>query len=435
MRAEPGPIWIGQVELGRTLPPSGAARDRRPDDVRLHGQVLGFVSLPLHAGEISRQTVTDAVRTQLAAALARHLQADWLPGGDGPAWTSRQAWKACRLRSRAGSAPRLSVVVCTRNRPEMLATCLASLLGLEYGPFEVVVVDNAPSTGASLDCFARMVGGDARFRYVREAAPGLSRARNRGMAEATAPYVAFTDDDVQVDRWWLHGIAAGFARDHTAACVTGLVSPAELDQSEQRYFDRRFSWARRIDPGVYSMASRDGLSSLYPYSAGHLGTGANFAVDRALMTSIGGFDEALGAGSPARGGEDLDAFVRILRAGRSVVYEPSAIVWHVHRGDPRALKRQLFAYGEGLTAFLTKHLVATGTAREILRRAPEGARQALRMWSSAAINGRAPAVLVLTEVSGMVAGPLAYAWGRGRLGRGRLGRGQSWPRARWCARR
>jgi len=318
----------------------------------------------------------------------------------------------------------MSVIVCTRDRPAMLARCLDQLQKLEYAPFEVVVVDNAPSTEESRSCFDRMVGDDARFRYVREVRPGLSKARNRGMAEAAARLVAFTDDDVQVDPWWLQGIVAGFAGDEAAGCVTGLVPPAELDHPAQQYFDRRFSWSRRTEPRVYSLSSRECTSSLFPYSAGLFGTGANFAVDRDLMVGLGGFDEALGAGSPAGGGEELDAFVRILQAGRSVVYEPSAVVWHVHRADPRALRRQLFSYGEGLTAFLTKYLVDWTTTRDILHRLPDGGRQLLRMWSPAALGGRAPAGLILVEALGMAAGPLAYLRGSSAPG----GRARRRPR-------
>ena len=257
-----------------------------------------------------------------------------------------------------------------------------------------------------------MVGDDVRFRYVHEPVPGLSRARNRGLTNTNAPYVAFTDDDVQVDPCWLEHIRAGFGRDPRVGCVTGLVPPAELDHPAQRYFDRRFSWGRDLEPHVYSLADRRGMSSLFPYSAGIFGTGANFAVDRTLLQDLGGFEEALGAGSPAGGGEELDAFVRILRAGRSLAYQPSAIVWHYHRSDSRELRGQLFRYGAGLTAFVTKYLCDSRTSWEVLVRVPTGIRQISHMWSPAAIGSRAPVAFVLAELAGMVAGPLAY--GRGR---------------------
>jgi hypothetical protein len=195
------------------------------------------------------------------------------------------------------------------------------------------------------------------------------------------------------------------------------VPPAQLDHPAQLYFDRRFSWASHMEPRVYDMTNGRDQSVLYPYSAGIFGTGANFAVNRDLLQSLGGFDEALGAGSPAGGGEDLDAFVRVLRADRSLVYEPSAIVWHVHRSGSRAQRRQLFYYGVGLTAFLSKYVVDPRTTWEMLTLLPAGARRIKGLWNETEIAGRAPPVLVVAEALGMAAGPLAYLRGRRRLRR------------------
>jgi GT2 family glycosyltransferase len=417
------PVWMAQVDLDRGLLPRAVSRARRPDDgaarilVRLHRDVLGFVTVALTQDDLTADALLYAVRAELAAPLARHLAVDGLSLAEAVGDEPSHRRGRCHSHTGAGPDIPISVVVCTRDRDESLAACLKILQQLHDGPFEVVVVDNAPTSTATFDCFQRMVGDDGRFRYVEEPVPGLSRARNRGLAEARSPYVAFTDDDVQVDPDWLQGIAGGFSRDALVGCVTGLVPPAELDDAAQQYFDRRFSWCTRLEPRVYSLADQRGLSPLYPYSAGLFGTGANFAVDRDLLVGLGGFDEALGAGSPAGGGEELDVFVRVLRAGRTLAYEPSAVVWHHHRSDPGALRGQLFRYGAGLTAFLSKYVRDRGTTADILARVPEGARLIWHMWSPAAIGRRAPARLVLTELAGMLAGPAAYARGRHRLRR------------------
>src|SRR5437764_8670181 len=73
------------------------------------------------------------------------------------------------------SAPSVSVVVCTRNRPDQLQLCLESLLQLSTKPAEILVVDNAPS-----DERTRRVCERLPVRYVLEPLPGQSRARNRG---------------------------------------------------------------------------------------------------------------------------------------------------------------------------------------------------------------------------------------------------------------
>lgn len=398
MRAPAGPVWVAEVDLDRSLSPEGICRPPSTDDaasrilVRRRGEVVGFVTVIGPAPDA--QAVAAAVTAQLGVR-------DF-----GPAPSS----------GHCEPLP-LSVVVCTRDRPEMLAMCLKTLQDLQYPAYEVVVVDNAPSTPASAECFDRLVGDDPRFRYVLEPVPGLSRARNRGLAEATAAHVAFTDDDAQVDPSLLGAIAAGFEREPSAGCVTGLVPAAALDHPAQQYFDRRYSWASRLDRRVYRLAGGDS-SPLYPYSAGLFGTGANFAVDRELVLDLGGFDEALGAGSPAGGGEELDVFVRVLRAGRPLVYEPSAVVWHVHRDDARSARRQLFAYGAGLTAFLTKYLLDRRTTADIVTRVAPGARRIWSMWREVGLEGRPPLRLVAAEAAGMATGPATYLWGRRRLRRG-----------------
>src|SRR5215217_5077723 len=110
-------------------------------------------------------------------------------------------------------------------------------------------------------------GVDARVRYVRELRPGLSCARNRGLGEALGELVAFTDDDVVVDPGWLDGVVRGFDRSQSVACVTGLVPSARLDTAEQRYFDRRVSWALGCTPRRYDRHPDPQASPLHPYTA------------------------------------------------------------------------------------------------------------------------------------------------------------------------
>ncbi|PRC62799.1 glycosyl transferase family 2, partial [Mycobacterium sp. ITM-2017-0098] len=68
-----------------------------------------------------------------------------------------------------------------------------------------------------------------------EPRPGLSRARNTGLSAATGEVVAFTDDDVVVDRHWLSAIARGFSRGPAVSCVSGIVAAAELRTPAQAY--------------------------------------------------------------------------------------------------------------------------------------------------------------------------------------------------------
>jgi hypothetical protein len=80
------------------------------------------------------------------------------------------------------------------------------------------------------------------------------------------------------------------------------------------------------------------------------------AFRRGELVAAGGFDTALGAGSPTGGGEDIWALSTAILRGGHVVYEPRSLCWHEHRRDGDALRGQVFGYGVGLGAILTKAL-------------------------------------------------------------------------------
>jgi len=104
-------------------------------------------------------------------------------------------------------------------------------------------------------------------------------------------------------------------------------------------------------------------------------------------------------------------FVRVLRAGRAIVYQPAAVVWHHHRADRPELLRQMFGYGTGLSAYLTKCLRRRDTRTDVLRRMPAGARRiaAIRSATSARLGtARAPRGAWSRELIGFAAGPLLY---------------------------
>ena len=75
------------------------------------------------------------------------------------------------------------------------------------------------------------------------------------------------------------------------------------------------------------------------------------AFRRAALDRIGGFDVALGAGTPTGGGEDTLAITLVMLCGYEVAYEPVALMWHHHRQDMASLNKQLHGYSVGLTAF------------------------------------------------------------------------------------
>lgn len=409
------PTWVAEMEIGGTVrltgiiwpEPQQGHREARVL-TRLHGTPLGFVSFPTRGGSKLVEHAMAAAEEQLGPVLSSSRSAREHSGRVGASFSLEEHSEVAVHSERQSP---ITVVVCTRDRPDHLKSCLPRLMALSYDRYEVLVVDNAPSDGATHDQFTRSVGADPRFRYVVEPLPGLSRARNRGLHEARHTIVAFTDDDALVDTKWLSAIASGFARNSNVACVTGLVAAAELDTAAQHYFDRHSGWGRRLEPRLFDIDAHRDPAPWYPFSPGICGAGANFAVDRRFITAIGGFDPLLGAGAPGKGGEDLDIFLRIILRGRSIAYEPGALVWHVHRATDVELAGQLFSWGAGCAAYVVKQVLERDTRAELLRRTPKLAAHIARLWSSAAMDdqtavGGAPFSAV--ELRGMAAGTLAY---------------------------
>jgi hypothetical protein len=95
--------------------------------------------------------------------------------------------------------PPATVVICTRERPDDLRRALKAVAALDPAPAEVLVIDNAPATPRTLE----VVQSFPSCRYVREDRRGLDAARNRALAEAGSPVVAFTDDDAAPEPGWL----------------------------------------------------------------------------------------------------------------------------------------------------------------------------------------------------------------------------------------
>ncbi|MER7480475.1 glycosyltransferase [Streptomyces sp. NPDC126510] len=285
-----------------------------------------------------------------------------------------------------GEPPFTSVVVATRERAGQLARALDSLLAQEHPRFEIVVVDNAPVTSETRELVERKYA--ERVRYVCEPVPGLAAAHNAGLDRVRGEVVAFTDDDVVADPRWLTELTAPFAADPGLGCSTGLILPARLTTPAQVLLESHGGFAKGFTPRTYDPAHPPGDEPLFPFTAGRFGSGANMAFRTAVLRSVGGFDPATGAGTAARGGDDLYGFVRVLAQGHRLRYTPYALVWHHHRETWRDLETQAYGYGAGLTAYLTAVLVnRPALLPAFLARLPRGLAHARTLTAVRATDG------------------------------------------------
>jgi GT2 family glycosyltransferase len=294
-------------------------------------------------------------------------------------------------------------------RIDALHRCLRSLTSVPGDDLEILVVDNRPAAGTyELVCSWR--ARDRRIRYLAERRRGSSNARNRGVAETGAEFVVFTDDDVVLEPTWLAWLLAPFA-DANVTAVTGMVLPLELETVAQKQFEQYGGFCKGFERRAYDLdANRAANRLLYPYWGGLFGAGNSMAFRRDWLVASGGFDPALGGGTPAQAGEDIEAMSRAILGGGRLVYEPRSQCWHEHRRDDGGLRAQLFGYGVGLTATLTKALMhdsrfPAAAVRSLPIAFATHRRHARRSVPAA---GLAPE-LARIERLGMMRGPVMYA--------------------------
>ena len=428
------PTATGPLDLDSALQPFAArASAGRPYGsalllVRLHGQPLGVIRVPLSAGRITADELAEHVAGALADDIRRHADrhgclrvegslTDALGVGLGAA-------SGCPAAARPDTWPRVTVIVPTAGRPEDLRACLTGLRALSYPDFEILVADNRPGDGRTRAVVDEIVAEDPRVRYVAEAMPGSSVARNRGVAVTDTPIVAFTDDDVTVDPLWLSWLVEPFLSDPAVDATTGLVMPASMETPAQAWFEAYSGFGKGFERRAFDLDEhRPSGHLLYPYWGGVFGSGNSMAFRRERLAAMGGFDPSLGAGSPALAGSDVEAMSRVVLNGGRLIYEPRSVCWHDHRRDEGGLQRQLYNYGVGFTAILTKWVLrrpalvlsiaggVAATLRSAMTRGDDATpRELSRLGTQFAMNAE-QATLGL-QVRGYLAGPWKYVRSR-----------------------
>jgi glycosyltransferase involved in cell wall biosynthesis/GT2 family glycosyltransferase len=422
------PIRMAEVEIGERLPriEGGAGESGIPYQtaqclIRLHGTPLGFVLAQLPIKGLEPQELADLIWRDLRGKIELHLEADGIPAPVQleAAGLPTSGAPSCRaeMEEFLRRAPFASIVIPTRNRPDSVAKTVEKIASSNYphDRYEVIVVDNGSGSDTIVELADVDPGGGVSVRVVHEAVPGSSNARNRGVEEANGEIVVFADDDVDVDVDWLATMVRSFDRDEQVGGVGGLTMPNELETPAQVWFEGFGSFMRGFERRVYDLANPPSDRPLFPFTVGDFGSGQNCACRRDVLKGLGGFDPTLGPGTLAYDGEDVEAMLRILLAGKKVVYEPAAMVRHEHQRDYAQFRRRVWGYGVGLTACLTKTLIENPRLLpRLTRKLPRGLAYALSPRSAKNENKQVdyPAKLSRLELWGMAYGPIAYARSR-----------------------
>lgn len=248
-----------------------------------------------------------------------------------------EATASHRPESRGAAAdPHFSLIVGTYMRSTEMEPMLRSLLAQTDLGFELIVVDQNPDDRL-VPLLSPLREAGVTVKHLRLARPGLSSARNVGLAHAQGAIVAFPDDDCWYEPHVIERARAFFADTPDA---DGLLARwVEYDPDRRR---------------------EEGPLSVEAWRRFQGGTAVSFALFFRIgrVRAVGGFCEDLGVGRYFGAGEEDDLILRLLAAGCRIEHRSGIHIHHFHAAAPQLSARQLRrnrSYGRGTGAVLAKN--------------------------------------------------------------------------------
>jgi succinoglycan biosynthesis protein ExoM len=224
----------------------------------------------------------------------------------------------------------ISIIIPTYLRPDWVTRAVTSCLaqqGVEVA-FEILVIDNDPAGSARPVVEAMAQNSAVPIRYIAESRPGISHARNTGIANAAGRYIAWLDDDEEAEPGWL---AAFIATMHSSAADV-VVGPCYPRLPEANAYPRRiYTRDAKVPTGtrLYNWSKLNGL----------------FDKQRCFGGTAESFDAWLGLA----GGGDTLFFRQLIRSGCKIIWCAEAAIWETippERLLPRYVLRRRFHHGQ-----------------------------------------------------------------------------------------
>src|SRR5438067_2160675 len=269
-------------------------------------------------------------------AIADHCKRNGMPGQVVPCPENTESHRV--IHALPESAPLVTIIIPTRDRPELLKRCVESIRArTEYSPFEIIIVDNGSIEPETVTFFRAIE--QQNVRVIAESGPfNYSRLNNRAAAKACGDILVFLNNDTEIDDpGWLTEMISHAARAEAGAVGARLWYPDGTLQHGGVILGlggvagHAFPNIPRGHPGYFNRAMLQQNCSAV--------TGACMAVRKIVFKELGGFDEVnLGVTF-----NDIDFCLRLTQRGYRIVWTPYANLVHYEsasRGHQRTREEQ-----------------------------------------------------------------------------------------------
>lgn len=215
----------------------------------------------------------------------------------------------------------ISVIICTYNRSASLKRTLEHIQDMiipNNVNWELLIVDNnsIDDTHLVVDIFRKTT--NINCKYIFEKNQGLSFARNSGITQSEGEIIAFTDDDVIVDKSWIKNIYDAFQRNPNIACIGGKILPVWESPCPEWLKGKLLDRLALCDLGDEKKILSDPKV-----------WGANLSFKSSVIRKYGLFDTDMGhKGGKLYGGEETKYLESLIGAGEKIIYSPHVFVYH-----------------------------------------------------------------------------------------------------------
>ncbi|MBU1850212.1 MAG: glycosyltransferase [Nanoarchaeota archaeon] len=242
---------------------------------------------------------------------------------------------------------KISVVIITKNRSNLLKLCLRSLTSQIRLPDEIVLVDN--NSEEDIKKVVKSFNKRININYVLEKNEGTAFARNKGVRSSRYNLIAFIDSDCIADKNWLKNIEFCFRKYPKIKVMMGktlCANPVNLITKTGQFLRKYYVTSQHLNPkNIFFQVKR----YLFPNSFNKSYFILNFltenlAIKKSVFKRVGLFDENIITTE-----EDSELSWRLKKNNIKVLFQPKIVVRHHHRESLKDFFIQYFLYGMGIS--------------------------------------------------------------------------------------